>query len=140
MAVIATCINISTKGNSDVIDITDMVAAKVRKCGVADGIAALFVQGSTGGFTTIVCQPNTHPVLDSPDVLRGLMRVIAENAVVHVVPAVALSLGLRGSRLSPVAELVHLGAGALSDDGRGTKDIRLLGRALWSIRFMSFHH
>jgi dihydroorotase len=96
----------------------------------AEDVASGTRAAAAGGFTSIVCQPNTRPVLDNPDSLRRLLEVIARNASVRVVPAVALSLGLRGGRLSKVAELARLGAGALSDDGRGTRDVRLLGRAL----------
>jgi len=96
----------------------------------AEDVASGTLAAAAGGFTTIVCQPNTRPVLDNPDTLRRLMAVIEKKASVRVVPAVALSLGLRGGRLSRVAELARLGAGALSDDGRGTRDMRLLGRAL----------
>lgn len=44
---------ISTKGFSDIIDVTDRVAAVVAESGARDGVATVFVPGSTAGLTTI---------------------------------------------------------------------------------------
>jgi dihydroorotase len=82
---------------------------------------------AAGGFTTVVCMPNTKPVLDDPKVLKALLR---KKARIRVLPAPALSLGLRGKRLSNIEALARAGAGALSDDGIGTADGRILGAAL----------
>jgi secondary thiamine-phosphate synthase enzyme len=45
--------SISTKGHYDFIDITDRVQSAVNKSGVKDGIAVVFVPGSTAAITTI---------------------------------------------------------------------------------------
>jgi dihydroorotase len=82
---------------------------------------------AAGGFTTVVCMPNTKPVLDNPKLLKALLR---KKARVRVLPAPALSLGLRGKRLSNIEALARAGAGALSDDGIGTADGEILGAAL----------
>ena len=44
---------LSTKGFSNVLDITGEVNGAVRKSGLREGIACVFVPGSTGGVTTI---------------------------------------------------------------------------------------
>jgi dihydroorotase len=85
---------------------------------------------AAGGFTTVVCMPNTKPVIDSPEVLKRLIGKIRKKARVRVLPAVSLSMGLRGRRLSNIEALARLGAGALSDDGIGTADTKILGKAL----------
>ncbi len=85
---------------------------------------------AAGGFTTIVCQPNTKPVLDHPRLLQKLNADIRSLALVRVIASAALSVGLRGQSLSPLADLAKAGAGALSDDGVGTRDPRLLRSAL----------
>ena len=84
---------------------------------------------AAGGFTTVVCMPNTKPVLDNADLLKRLLRKI-KRARVRVLPAPALSLGLRGKRLSNIEALYRAGAGALSDDGIGTADRKILSAAL----------
>lgn len=50
-------IRLQTKGNNDVIDITDFVAAEVAATGVKEGIVAIFVVGSTAGITTLEYEP-----------------------------------------------------------------------------------
>jgi len=85
---------------------------------------------AAGGFTTVVCQPNTRPVLDNLATLARLETSRRRRALVRVIPAIALSRGLRGRSLAPLRELVLAGAGAISDDGIGTASGPLLRRAL----------
>ena len=51
-------ISIQSKGNCDIIDITSQVAKQIEESGVNNGIATLFVVGSTAGITTIEYEPN----------------------------------------------------------------------------------
>ena len=44
---------VSTKGSSDVIDLTSKVEEFLTKSNLRDGIATVFVPGSTAGITTI---------------------------------------------------------------------------------------
>ncbi|MCJ7482499.1 MAG: secondary thiamine-phosphate synthase enzyme YjbQ [Thermodesulfovibrionales bacterium] len=46
-------ISLSTKGFSDVIDISDKVEKIVNDSGIQNGIVTVFCSGSTGGITTI---------------------------------------------------------------------------------------
>lgn len=50
---ITTRISLSSKGFSDVIDITGRVEAVLSESGIKDGLLTVFVQGSTGSVTTI---------------------------------------------------------------------------------------
>lgn len=73
-----------------------------------------------GGFTTVVCMPNTRPALHSAEVLGDLKRLIDKDAVIDVFPTGAITKEIRGEELAPHDELVSAGAVALSDDGRTT--------------------
>ena len=53
MGVATGTISLKTKGESQVIDITDQVAKQVRDSGLGNGIATVFVVGSTGAVTTV---------------------------------------------------------------------------------------
>jgi secondary thiamine-phosphate synthase enzyme len=46
-------IQLSTRGNGDVLDITDDVGRQLRSSGLKDGIVTLFTPGSTSALTTI---------------------------------------------------------------------------------------
>jgi secondary thiamine-phosphate synthase enzyme len=50
-------IEMKTKGNTDIIDITDRVQAVVTDCGMKEGSALVFAKGSTGGITTVEYEP-----------------------------------------------------------------------------------
>ena len=53
VAVISKQISLSTKGDCQVIDITDQVARHVRDSGLKNGTVTLFTPGSTSALTTI---------------------------------------------------------------------------------------
>jgi secondary thiamine-phosphate synthase enzyme len=58
MTVVTKDIDIQSKGNCDIIDITSRVAKKLEESGVDSGIVTLFIVGSTAGITTIEYEPN----------------------------------------------------------------------------------
>lgn len=57
MKVISEHIEVSTKGKTDIIDISEKINSVVNKSGVKQGIASLFVVGSTAGLSTIEYEP-----------------------------------------------------------------------------------
>src|SRR5919108_2815911 len=57
MAVHSGELQLSTKGDADVIDITDGVQRVVSTAGVEQGLATAFVRGSTAGVTTMEYEP-----------------------------------------------------------------------------------
>jgi secondary thiamine-phosphate synthase enzyme len=52
-----TTINIQTKGENDIIDITDTIQRCVKKSHLENGICCIFVPGSTGTITTLEYEP-----------------------------------------------------------------------------------
>ena len=53
MTVKTLTINLNTKGNADVLDITDQVSQAVTSSGLENGVATVFTPSSTSGLTTI---------------------------------------------------------------------------------------
>lgn len=53
MTVKTMSIQVSTRGNADIVDITDLVAKAVFESGVNDGVVTIFTPSSTSGLTTI---------------------------------------------------------------------------------------
>ena len=51
--VVTETIALETRGHADMVDITGVVAAAVKKSGVSSGIATVFCPGSTSAVTTI---------------------------------------------------------------------------------------
>ncbi|MGC9195082.1 MAG: dihydroorotase [Syntrophobacteraceae bacterium] len=83
-----------------------------------------------GGFTSVACMPNTHPVNDCAAVTQFILKKAAEEGVCRVFPVAAISCGLEGKNLSGFAELRAAGAVAVSDDGRPVESSLLMRRAL----------
>ncbi len=82
-----------------------------------------------GGFTTIVCMPNTTPVIDSRAVLDYVLEKAALTPIdVKVVGAV--TAGLAGERLADLADMTAAGAVGFSDDGRPVSDSAMMRAAL----------
>jgi secondary thiamine-phosphate synthase enzyme len=53
MSILTDRVSVTTRGDSDILDLTDDVQALVRKHGFREGQALVFVAGSTAGLTTI---------------------------------------------------------------------------------------
>lgn len=58
MKLFTTYLKLSTKGNTDIIDITGEIQRQLNKCGLSEGQVTLFVPGSTGGITTMEFESN----------------------------------------------------------------------------------
>ena len=57
MDIVTNSISISTKGNTDILDITDEVQKKIDLSSFTEGNVLLFISGSTAGLTTIEFEP-----------------------------------------------------------------------------------
>jgi len=57
MAVITKKIHLSTKGDTDIINITDKVLSIVSRSDLKDGSVTVFVPGATAGITTVEYEP-----------------------------------------------------------------------------------
>jgi secondary thiamine-phosphate synthase enzyme len=55
--VISDRILVRTRGDGDVVDITGETGRAITNCGLKNGIATLFVMGSTAGLTTVEYEP-----------------------------------------------------------------------------------
>ena len=74
MKVISKTIQLSTKGQDDVIDITKQVSNVVKDSNVENGTVTIFVVGSTAAITTIEYEPGL--INDFPEMLS---RIIPKN-------------------------------------------------------------
>jgi len=53
MTVLSKTIHVKTRGNCDMIDITEQVAREISESAIQSGLATIFITGSTAGITTI---------------------------------------------------------------------------------------
>src|ERR1700736_3533010 len=85
---------------------------------------------AAGGVTTIVCQPDTNPVIDDPAIVDFVLRRARDTAIVHVHPMGALTKGLRGEELAEIGLLKAAGAVAFTDGTASVTNAQVMRRAL----------
>jgi dihydroorotase len=85
---------------------------------------------AAGGFTTVVCMPNTSPVADTPSTITWIKDRARDTASVNVLPSGAISKNLDGEELAPIASVVQSGVVAITDDGKCVQNHELMRRAV----------
>ena len=70
MSVITKHVKIQSKGENDIIDLTDKISAKIKESQISSGIVTVFVTGATGALTTIEYEPGL--LKDFPDMLSRI--------------------------------------------------------------------
>ncbi len=85
---------------------------------------------AAGGFTTVVCMPNTSPVADSPSTIAWIADRAAEVSPIRVFTTGAISKNLAGEELAPIGSLAQAGVVAITDDGHCVQNNELMRRAV----------
>jgi dihydroorotase len=93
---------------------------------IATGTAA----AARGGFTSVVCMPNTSPAIDNAGTVALIREKAAREGQVNVFVAGAITRGLGGEELAPIGSLKQAGVVAITDDGRCIQNHELMRRAL----------
>ena len=83
-----------------------------------------------GGVTTLVCPPDTDPVLDEPGLVEMLKHRARNQRKAHVHPLGALTMGLKGRALTEMAELTEAGCIGFAQAENPVEDTTVLLRAL----------
>src|SRR5438445_6419909 len=85
---------------------------------------------AAGGFTTVVCMPNTSPVPDNPGTIAWIKDRAYAIACVNVLPTGAISKNLAGEELAPIGSLAQAGVVAITDDGHCVQNHEVMRRAV----------
>ena len=93
---------------------------------IASGCAAAVA----GGFTGIICMPNTKPPLDNEGQITFVIREAQDVDLCHVYPTGAITKGREGLELAEMGSMLKKGAIAFTDDGVGVKDAAVMRKAL----------
>ena len=93
---------------------------------IATGTAA----AARGGFTSVVCMPNTSPAVDNAGTVALIRERADRSGVVNVFITGAITKGLAGEELAPIGSLKRAGVVAITDDGHCVQNNELMRRAL----------
>ena len=85
---------------------------------------------AAGGFTTIVCMPNTSPPADNAGTIQYIVDAIKREALVHVYPTGCITVGMKGQALAGIGSLKRAGVIAITDDGMCVQNNELMRRAV----------
>lgn len=84
---------------------------------------------AAGGFTSIVCMPNTTPVNDNAAITRFILERAADAGLVNIFPTGAITVGSQGEQLAEIGEMHAAGIVGVTDDGRPVQDNQVMRRA-----------
>ncbi|HUR46992.1 MAG TPA: dihydroorotase [Candidatus Saccharimonadales bacterium] len=93
-------------------------------------IATGTMSAARGGFTSVVCMPNTSPAIDSPSTVALIDERAQSSGMVNVFVAGAITKGIAGEELAPIGSLKKAGVVAITDDGHCVQNNDLMRRAL----------
>jgi dihydroorotase len=96
----------------------------------AETIATGSRAGALGGYTALVAMPNTDPAQDSVSTVEYVRAQGRAAGLVEVVPSGCITVGRKGERLAPLADLAAAGVRVFTDDGNGVQDASLMRRAM----------
>ena len=85
---------------------------------------------ASGGITTIICQPDTEPVIDNSATVDFVLRRARDTAIVNIHPMAALTKGLAGHEMTEIGLLKAAGAVAFSDGAKSVTNAQVMRRAL----------
>ncbi|MDR3441347.1 dihydroorotase [Telmatospirillum sp.] len=83
-----------------------------------------------GGVTSMVCLPNTHPVIDDVATVEFVARRARQCGLAKVYPYAAVTKQLAGEELAEIGMLAEAGALAFTDGTKAIKSAQVMRRAL----------
>jgi dihydroorotase len=83
-----------------------------------------------GGFTTVCCMPNTHPINDNQAVTEFILERARLAGLANVLPVGAITKGSEGRELAEIGDLRRSGCVAISDDGKPVMNSLVMRRAM----------
>lgn len=127
-------------GTSQIIDATGKIVAPglidihvhLREPGRSDKetIETGAACAARGGFTSVVCMPNTTPAADNAGTIAFIRQRAEAAACVNVFPTGAITKDLKGEEMAPIGSLKRAGVVAITDDGHCVQNNELMRRAV----------
>ena len=85
---------------------------------------------ASGGITTMICMPNTSPVIDHPAIIQSIQRKAREVALSKVYCTGSITRGTKGIEISELQLMQESGAVGFTDGNKSVANARVMKRAL----------
>ncbi len=83
-----------------------------------EDISSGSLAAAAGGITSVVCMPNTNPVVDNTLVLDGIYKSSRDSSAIRIFQKASITMGLKGDILTDMLSLREAGAIGFTDDGK----------------------
>lgn len=93
---------------------------------IATGTAA----AAKGGFTTVVCMPNTSPRIENSGTVALIREKAAREGLVNVYITGTITSNIEGKELASIGSLKNAGVVAITDDGHCVQNNEVMRRAM----------
>jgi len=85
---------------------------------------------ASGGITTMVCPPDTFPIIDTPAMAHMVQNRAEDSGFARVRPLGALTVGLKGEQLTDMAMLMDAGCVGVSNAVEAVRNTLVIRRAM----------
>ncbi len=93
-------------------------------------IATGALAAAAGGFSSVVCMPNTSPVADNAGTITLIREKAQAAASINVFTTGTITKGIAGEELAPYGSMISAGIVAITDDGHCVQNHEVMRRAL----------
>ena len=93
-------------------------------------IATETLAAAAAGITAVCCPPDTQPIIDTPAVAQLIAQTAERAGRARVIPAGALTQGLKGEQISEMAALKAAGCAVMSHGDRPITNTQVQRRAM----------
>ena len=92
-------------------------------------IKSISKSATCGGITSLICMPNTNPVIDQPALINSIQRKAREVALSKIYCTGSITRNLEGKEIAELQLMHESGALGFSDGNKSISDTRVMRRA-----------
>ena len=126
---------INCKGLSLAPGLVD-IRVQIREPGLEhqETIKSVSKSACSGGISTLICLPNTKPVIDQPALIHSIQRKAREVALTKIFCTGAITRDLLGKEIAELQLMAESGAVGFTDAIRSVADTKVMRRALTYVK------
>ena len=87
-----------------------------------------------GGYSHIMCMPNTNPVIDTVDKVLDFNKRVEEKSYCHIDTFASISIDQLGNKLVDIDSISKLKIAGFSDDGHGVQNDELMKQSMIKVK------